>query len=163
MGPSNHALSVYLVEDSEALASRLAELLEDELHLELVGQANDAATAISELTKLHPEVVLTDLGLRSGTGFDVLRALPKLDPVPVCLVLTNHSSAPYKRAAEQFGVSADRFFDKTEQMGSLIGYLRCLAEMRSESLQTGEGSNGRDHEQRDRRRSLQSPRRTRHA
>lgn len=156
-------LSIYLVEDSEILASRLAELLQEEPQVELVGQAPDAATAIAEVSDLHPDVVLTDLGLQSGSGFDVLKEVSKLDPPPLCIVLTNHSSASYIRAAQQFGVSADRFFDKTEQMTSMTRYIRHLAEMRSESLQTGEGSSGREHEQRDRGRGMQGSRRTRHA
>ena len=68
-------LSVYLVEDSDLLASRIRKALENEPGVHVVGCSADAEDAIAAITELEPDLAIVDLSLRQGTGFDILRAL----------------------------------------------------------------------------------------
>ena len=156
-------LSVYLVEDSDLLASRIRKALENEPGVHVVGRSADAQDAIAAITELEPDLAIIDLSLRQGTGFDILRALSDPASAPPCIVLTNHSSPAYRRAAEQFGVSRDRFFDKIEQMASFTAMIRELAQQRLASVETGEASDGREYHEANRQRSGQGAGRARRA
>ncbi|MEO5702103.1 MAG: response regulator, partial [Casimicrobiaceae bacterium] len=117
--PAAPANSVYLVEDSPILAPLLVRVLLAEAGVAVVGVSGDAQPAISAIRELGPALVIVDLSLRSGSGFDVLRALSTMNPGPVCAVLTNHTTSPYRRAAESMGVTPDRFFDKSSEVTSM--------------------------------------------
>jgi DNA-binding NarL/FixJ family response regulator len=154
------ALSLYVVEDSDLMLGLLKRVLQSELGVRVLGHSADADAAIEEILVMRPEVIVVDLSLRRGTGYDVLRVVTKMTPSPTCLVLTNHSTAPYKEAADRLGVSPDHFFDKTGQVPEMVTCVRELARSRSTTLDSGEGSDGLDHEQGDRRRSVQGTGRT---
>ena len=149
------ALSVFVVEDSDLMVGLLQRILRTEVDARLVGHSADADAAIAEILAERPHVVVVDLSLRAGTGYDVLRVVGKLDPPPTCLVLTNHSTAPYQEAAWRLGVKEDHFFDKVEQVPAMIACLRRLAERRSPCDQRHGGSSPeRDDDGGDRRRSV---------
>jgi DNA-binding NarL/FixJ family response regulator len=65
--------------------------------------------------------------LRTGTGFDVLEALQKLEPkpAPIKVVLTNHASPEYRRVS--FHLGANGFFDKGTQTSELLTLINALA------------------------------------
>src|SRR3982751_2023008 len=54
-------LSVYLVEDSDLLASRIRKALENEPGVHVVGRSADAQDAIAAITELEPDLAIVDL------------------------------------------------------------------------------------------------------
>jgi DNA-binding NarL/FixJ family response regulator len=110
---------IYLVEDSAILLRLLRELLQS-VGAEVIGQADSAPIAMREIRRLRPDVAIVDITLQRGNGFDVLRALAeeKNGDRPVCIVLTNHSSAPYRNAAKRLG--AEYFFDKSTEIIKML-------------------------------------------
>ena len=88
-GVTHMSLRVYLVEDSPIVCERLQEYMHDD-GATVVGHAEDAATAITEIAALCPDVVVVDIALREGTGFHVLDAIGDLPEAerPACIVLT---------------------------------------------------------------------------
>ena len=119
-------LQVYVVEDSAILRRVLVSAVEAAGGA-LIGCSGDAESAIAELSTLRPDLVLIDIGLKSGTGFDVLEALQKLDPqpAPIKVVLTNHAYDEYRRMSAQLGASA--FFDKTTETSQVLALIGALA------------------------------------
>jgi len=116
---------VYLVEDSEIMSTLLHELVEGN-GASIVGHADTARTAIADVARVKPDVVVVDIALRQGNGFDVLKALashpaPKR---PLLVVLTNYTLKSYRIAAERFG--ADLFLDKSNQIPELLRVVRSL-------------------------------------
>jgi len=79
---------------------------------ELVGHAHGARAAIREILEKRPDLVVLDVQLAEGSGFDVLRALHAAAPELDVVMLSNYSSDPYRQIAERFGARA--FFDKTK-------------------------------------------------
>ena len=67
-------LQVYVVEDSPIIRRLLASTIEA-AGAELVGFSANALAAIADLGALEPDLILIDISLDSGSGFDVLRAL----------------------------------------------------------------------------------------
>ena len=107
------ALRVYLVEDSPAILERLEAMLAAVEGTRTVGHASRAAEAIEGILAEHPDMVVLDLKLADGSGFDVLRAVHRAAPGIDVYMLTNFASEPYRRLAERLG--ARDFFDKTTE------------------------------------------------
>jgi DNA-binding NarL/FixJ family response regulator len=119
-------LQVYVVEDSAILA----QLLERTVHAagaELVGRTGDANEAIAALAKHPADLVVLDIILATGSGFDVLKALAGPGPAHNAfkLVLTNHATPEHRM--ECFKLGADCFFDKSTEAWQAIEVINRLA------------------------------------
>jgi DNA-binding NarL/FixJ family response regulator len=114
-------MQVFLVEDSVAVRERVAAMLEATPNAELLGHAADADAAIRDILAGSPDVVLLDISLAGGSGFDVLRAVRPQAPQIEFYVLSNVSAYPYRQLADTLG--ARGFFDKStefERVGELL-------------------------------------------
>ena len=74
MNRAGKPLQVYVVEDSDIIRRLLTSAIES-AGGELVGAADNAQQAIRQLQELKPHLILIDLVLTSGSGFEVLDAL----------------------------------------------------------------------------------------
>ena len=103
---------VFVVEDSPLVCERLTQMLARIPGAAVVGQAADVEEAIGGILAAKPDLVLLDLCLEHGSGFDVLRAVRRAEPAIDFYMLSNFSSEPYRRHAERLG--ARGFFDKSK-------------------------------------------------
>jgi two-component system, NarL family, response regulator DevR len=110
-------VKVFLVEDSPLLRSRLETMLASIPGATLVGHASGAREAIDAIDAAGPDIVVLDIHLDEGNGFDVLRAMQHRSPRPAVYVLTNFPGEAYRRTAERLG--ARGFFDKTNEFERL--------------------------------------------
>lgn len=108
-------LKVYLVEDSPVLRERLEAMLATIAGARTVGYASGAEDAVRGIGEQRPDVVVLDLKLAQGSGFDVLRALRGRAPETDVYMLSNFATEPYRRLAAQLG--AREFFDKSSEFG----------------------------------------------
>jgi DNA-binding NarL/FixJ family response regulator len=105
--------TVYLVEDSPLVSERLLELLEGVPSVRLAGHATRADDAIRDILAERPDVVVLDIRLAQGNGFDVLRALHEQAPEIDVYMLSSFASDPYRHLAARLG--ARGFFDKATE------------------------------------------------
>ena len=122
------AMRVFVVEDSLAVRERLQAMLGEIEGAQTVGVAAGAQSAIEGIRAVRPDVVLLDLHLAEGNGFDVLRALRAPDAPSasvVVFVLSNLSAVPYRRNAARLGVQG--FFDKSTEFGTMRDALAARA------------------------------------
>jgi CheY-like chemotaxis protein len=119
-------LRVYLVEDSPIITKLLRELIGG-IGATIVGVADGATAAIADIPRRRPDVVLIDIVLREGSGFDVLKALRNRfgDKGPARIVLTNYTLDGYRATARRLG--AEHFFDKSVQIHEMLGTLRGMS------------------------------------
>ena len=118
---------VFLVEDSAPLLARIRELIGAVPNAQVVGEAGTATGAIAGILEARPDIVLVDLNLAEGSGFDVLRALHARLPAVEFYMLSSFSEYPYQQLAERLG--AKRYFDKSrdfEQMRDLVAHSAAL-------------------------------------
>nr|WP_233275912.1 response regulator transcription factor [Isoptericola variabilis] len=79
---------IFLVDDHEVVRRGVADLLETEPGLEVVGEAGTCAEALTRVPALRPDVVVLDVRLPDGDGVSVCRELrSRLDVA--CLMLTS--------------------------------------------------------------------------
>ena len=105
---------VFLVDDSQAVRQRLAQMLAALPQTCVIGEAGDVRQAINAILAAKPDLVLLDISLEHGSGFEVLKALHELEPSIDVYMLSNLASEPYRRHALRLG--AREFFDKTSDM-----------------------------------------------
>jgi DNA-binding NarL/FixJ family response regulator len=110
-------MTVFLVEDAPLLRERLQALIAAIPGALCVGHAAAAAAALESILALRPDVVVLDIHLAEGNGFDVLRGLRAARFEPCVFVLTNYPSEAYRQAAERLG--ARGFFDKSHEVERL--------------------------------------------
>ena len=79
---------VFVVEDQPKILRNLLLLLEGFPQIEIVGNAQSGEEALPAIAKLHPQVVLLDLGLPQMSGIDVTRELKKTLPEIEILIFT---------------------------------------------------------------------------
>ena len=122
MNDMHKPLQVYIVEDSPIMQRLLASAIET-AGAEVSGSSGDAQTAIGDLFALQPDLILIDISLASGSGFDVLKTLRDHSLVPGAtkVVLTNHANAEYQNLSVRLG--ADRFFDKSFETSKALALI----------------------------------------
>ena len=109
-------LRVFLVDDSEAIRSRVAALLSAR-EMAVVGQAGTPQASIDGILAARPDVVVLDVQLEGGTGLQVLRAVREANPGIDFVVLSNNASEPYRK--RYLGAGARRFLDKSSEFDQL--------------------------------------------
>jgi two-component system invasion response regulator UvrY len=117
-------LHVLLVEDSLATAERLWELIESTGYPVAISHVETEKEALARLYQSVPDIVVLDLRLKEGSGFNVLRKIAPLQPKPFVVVMTNYALPNFRDYALLAG--ADRFLDKSLEMEHLPKIIRSL-------------------------------------
>ena len=88
------ATRVLIVDDHPSFR-RLATRLLQEAGFAVVGEAADAAGAISEAERLRPDVVLLDVVLPDGSGVEVARELSHTDEAPRVILISSRGRSDF--------------------------------------------------------------------
>jgi two-component system response regulator DevR len=80
---------IVIVDDSEVVRMGLRALLGGESAIQVVGEAPNVAAGIDASLRTRPDVVLLDIRLPDGSGFDACRAIVKRLPDTRVLILTS--------------------------------------------------------------------------
>jgi len=123
-------MSVFIADDSEPVAEMLKELISEPGRIEVVGVAESQDSAIADIRRLRPDVVILDLQLKTGSGTEVIRAVRasgELGHIRV-IVTSNHTAPQLKAGCLELG--ANGYFDKVKELGELAQELRRLADSR---------------------------------
>jgi DNA-binding NarL/FixJ family response regulator len=126
-------MKIFLVEDSLVARGRLAATLATIPGAQIVGEAANAMEAIRDILTLRPDLVLLDVHLSEGSGFDVLHAVHIAAPEIEFCMLSSYAPAAYRPLAVRLGVR--EFFDKRE-----IERVRALVARRVAADRSGEAS-----------------------
>jgi DNA-binding NarL/FixJ family response regulator len=112
--------TVLVVDDHAGFRAKARLLLEADGY-EVIGEAADAQTAVAEASRLRPEVVLLDVQLPDGDGFDVAARITQDEAAPA-VVLT--SSRDWSDSAELILRSGARgFLPKDQLSGGAVAEL----------------------------------------
>jgi two-component system, NarL family, response regulator DevR len=82
-------VKVFLVDDHEVVRRGVAELLEADPGISVVGEASNVREALARVPAAAPDVAVLDVRLPDGDGVTLCRDLRNDNPQLVCLMLTS--------------------------------------------------------------------------
>jgi two-component system LytT family response regulator len=108
-------LKLLLVDDERLARAELRRLLAPHVQngaVEIVGEAASAADAVAQIGKLRPDLLLLDVQMPGGSGFDLLASLDEAPDVIFCTAFDQY-------ALQAFEVSALDYLQKPVQAARL--------------------------------------------
>lgn len=122
-------IGVFLVDDHEIVRRGIADLLQREADLDVVGEAGDVAHAKSRIAATEPDVALLDLRLPDGDGITLCRDIRSEHAATRCLILTAYDDDAAVTAAVLAGASG--YVLKQVTGSRLVEDIRAVARGRS--------------------------------
>ncbi len=89
------AIRVLVADDHMLVRTGIRHVLESEAGFEVVGEAADAAEALSLAAKLQPDVVVLDISMPGESGLQLASRLRNSAADPRVLILSMHDNAEY--------------------------------------------------------------------
>ena len=96
---------VFLVDDHEIVRRGVAQLVDAEPDLEVVGEAANVREAMRRIEATLPDVAVLDVRLPDGNGIDLCRDIRSAHPQVFCLILTGYDDDQALRSAVLAGAS----------------------------------------------------------
>ncbi|WP_066516340.1 response regulator [Curtobacterium ammoniigenes] len=118
-------IRVFLVDDHEVVRRGVAELIEMQNDMTVVGEAGSARDTLGRVGATRPDVAVLDIRLPDGSGIDVCRDIRASFPDVACLMLTAFDDASAMEAAVLAGASA--YVVKDVRAQRLIDTVRSIA------------------------------------
>ncbi len=100
-----NVIKVLLAEDHTIVRKGLCALLEKEVDINIVAEAENGREAIEKAQETKPDVVVMDIGMPILNGIEALRQLRKCCPEIKIIILTVHKNEEYILQALKFGAS----------------------------------------------------------
>jgi two-component system response regulator DevR len=124
-------LRILLVDDSELVRRGIKTVLEAELDppMRVVGEAGSVAEAVAACEQHKPDIVLLDIRLPDGSGFEACRRILQRLPETRIVVLTSHSNDSFVYEAVTAG--ARGYLMKEIDPAGLVHALQDVAAGRS--------------------------------
>jgi two-component system, NarL family, response regulator DevR len=123
--PAARTVTVFLLDDHEVVRRGVADLLEAEPDLTVVGEAGTAAEALVRVPAVRPDVAVLDVRLPDGDGVTVCRELRSQLPDLRCLMLTSFADDDALFDAIMAGASG--YVLKQIRGTDLVGAVRTVA------------------------------------
>src|SRR2546421_3414803 len=94
---------VFLVDDHPILREGFAQLINMERDLQVCGQADNGAQALTEIPGRKPDLVIVDINLKGANGIELVKQIKALYPEVPVLVLSVHDEGLYAERSLRAG------------------------------------------------------------
>lgn len=115
---------ILLVDDSPLFLKFAALFLSQDSEMEIVGRALSGREALTQVERLHPDVVLMDVAMPEMDGLVATRQIKMLPGAPCVVILTFDDNPEYRAAAKTVG--ADGFVCKAQIAEELLPLIHTL-------------------------------------
>ncbi|MDA0735003.1 MAG: response regulator transcription factor [Chloroflexi bacterium] len=120
------SIKILVVDDHGIVREGLKMVLGLEVDFQVVGEASTGREAVTEATRLEPDVVLMDVLMTEGNGIDACRQIKSFLPDTKVLMLTSHDAAQAVEAAVLAGASG--YLLKNGGRDDLLRGIRAVAQ-----------------------------------
>jgi len=103
--PGGETIRTLIADDHALVRAGIRALVEKIKGVTVVGEAGTGNEAIELIKQLKPDLVLLDITMPDGSGFDVLHHLTKKSPEARVIVLTVHEAGEYAIRALREGAA----------------------------------------------------------
>lgn len=118
-------LRILIVEDHMTVREGIKLLVRTQPDLEVVGEADCGETAISEVERLKPDLLIMDISMPNMNGLKATQRLRRLVPELKILILTRHTDDGYLQ--QLIAAGANGYVLKQSAPAELINAIRSIA------------------------------------
>jgi len=90
-----HKIKVLIADDHAIVREGTRRVLESERDIEVVGEAGDGQEAVSQATRLQPDVAIIDIAMPKLNGIEATRQIKARLPATAVLILTAYDNEQY--------------------------------------------------------------------
>jgi len=119
-------IKVLLVDDHELVRIGISRLLENAEGIKVVAEADSGETAIEQVKKSAPDVVLMDVSMPGIGGLEATRRLSQTNPSLPIVIVTVHSEEPFPNSLLKAG--AVGYLHKGCSVDEIINAIRAVHE-----------------------------------
>lgn len=123
---STPRIRVFIVDDHPLVREWLANLLRLEPDFEVIGEAEEAATALEKMIATPPDIAVVDLSLKRGSGLMLIKDLVSHLPSTRVVVLSMHEEIGDVERALRAGALG--YVMKRESTGQIVAAIRQVHE-----------------------------------
>lgn len=91
--------SVLVVDDHPLMRQGLALLINQQLDMEVCGEAEEAHAAMQAIARRKPDIIILDISLNGPDGLELLKSIRAAEPDLPVLILSMHDEAIYAERA----------------------------------------------------------------
>lgn len=113
---------IILVDDHQLILDGLKSIIENEIDLTIVAEANDGAKALQYCSTLKPDLLLMDIDMPVMNGLEASQQIKKQSPDCKIIILTMHDEAALIKRIMDIG--ANGYLLKNSDQGELIEAIR---------------------------------------
>ncbi|MBI5215074.1 MAG: response regulator transcription factor [Ignavibacteriae bacterium] len=95
MNEQQKSINVFLADDHTLMRQGLASLIEKELNMKIVGQAENGKEAVEKCLQLRPHVILMDISMPELNGIEATRQITQAMPDARVIALSMHIDKRY--------------------------------------------------------------------
>jgi DNA-binding NarL/FixJ family response regulator len=121
---SKPAARIFVVDDHPIVREGLAAQIANDPGLELCGDAEDVAEAMTRIAASRPDVVIVDISLQTGNGIDLVKRLKAHDKAVRILVWSMYPENLYAERALRAGALG--YIHKGKAAGKIIEAIRAV-------------------------------------
>ena len=118
-------MKILIVDDSDILRKHLSTILSDMENVNVIGESLDTDSAIKDIKKKKPDLVILDICIPGEGGIHVLEIAKEKYPGSKVIIFTDYPYPQYRTKCMEIG--ADYFFDKSTETEKLIDIIKILA------------------------------------
>jgi YesN/AraC family two-component response regulator len=111
-------MNILIADDSLIIRNTLQRMISPYTSGAEIYFAENVDEALICLTQFQIDILILDIQMPGGSGFDVLKEAKKQKRNPCVIILTNYATESYRKKAIKDG--ADYFFDKSTDYEELI-------------------------------------------
>ncbi|MHC1737072.1 MAG: response regulator transcription factor [Ignavibacteriaceae bacterium] len=115
-------MKILIADDSMIIRESLSKLITRNNPEDIISKAVNVGDAIRKIKEIEPDLVILDLAMPGGDGFDVMKEIRKRGKETVVIMLTNYATENNRRKSLEAKV--DFFLDKTNEFEKVIEIIK---------------------------------------